>query len=153
TWRGARFFEESAMKTNSRRMRRTAVRGGFTLLEVMLVVGLLALLAALIIPKLGETAEQAKKKITLSQLGPSSSLAQAIERYKMDIGKYPESLKDLMEKPADEATAAKWAGYLPPNTELKDPWGNPYQYLGGDAAKHNEKGFDLWSWGVDQIDG
>ena len=136
----------------SRHRRAVRQAAGFTLLEVMLVIGLLALLAALVIPALQGRSEKAKIGLAQSQIGPSSSMSQAIQQFKMDTGKWPQDLKDLVEKPTDEALAKGWAGpYL--QEVGKDPWDNEFQYAGGENAKHNKDriGFDLWSNGPDGV--
>src|SRR5262245_24365864 len=128
------------------------LRSGFTLLEILLVVGLLALLAAIAIPNLIGQGEKAKVKMVLSVIGPNGNLRRALDQYKFDIGRYPEELKSLIEKPSDDAEAKKWTGpYLTDKSGLKDPWDNDYQYAS--PGQHNEGGIDIWSKGPDGIDG
>jgi len=135
------------------RVRRTR-RSGFTLLEVMLVIGLLALLAAFVIPNLTGSANTAKKQLAESAVGANGAMSNAIRQYQFHVGRFPESLKDLSEKPGDEDTAKKWAGpYIENPDNMKDPWGNEYKYAGGEAATHNEGKFDLWSNGPDGVEG
>jgi general secretion pathway protein G len=127
-------------------------RSAFTLLEILLVVGLLALLAAIAIPNLISKGEDAKKKMVLAVIGPNGTLMQAIGNFKFDTGRYPADLKDLIEKPADDDIAKKWtSAYLTDKSGLKDPWDNDFQYAS--PGTHNEKGVDLWSKGPDGIDG
>lgn len=134
--------------------RRGARRTGFTLLEILLVVGLLALLASIAIPALSDRAEKAKIDMVRGVIGPNGTLSQAIENYKFDIGQWPEELKDLIEKPSDDDAAERWTSkYLKDESGLKDPWHNDYQYAGGESAQHHEGDFDLWSLGPDGIDG
>ena len=137
-------------KRNTRRNGRS--RKGFTLLEILLVVGLLALLAAFAIPALVGQGEQAKKDIARSAIGPNGSISQAIDLYKFNTGQFPEELKDLMEKPSDDDVAEKWTGpYLKDEQGLEDPWGKPFVYqFPGD---HNEGKYDLYSLGPNGIDG
>lgn len=132
--------------------RNTRGRKGFTLLEILLVVGLLALLAAFAIPALVGQSEEAKKKIAQAAIGPNGSITQAIDLYKFNTGVYPEELKFLMEKPNDDDIAEKWTGpYLKDEQGLVDPWNHPYVYrFPGD---HNEGKFDLYSLGPNGIDG
>lgn len=136
-------------KSNRRTVRS---RKGFTLLEILLVVGLLALLAAFAIPALVGQGEKAKMDIARAAIGPNGSLSQAIDLFKFNTGQYPEELKDLMEKPNDDDIAEKWTGpYLKDVQGLDDPWGNAYVYrYPGD---HNEGKFDLYSLGPNGIDG
>ena len=139
---------------NRSRQSRGARRAGFTLLEILLVVGLLALLASIAIPALSERAEQAKINMVKGVIGPNGTLAQSIKNYKFEIGQFPEELKDLIEKPSDPDVAERWTNkYIEDESGLKDPWYNDYQYAGGESAQHNEGSFDLWSLGPDGIDG
>ena len=133
-------------------VKRRRNRKGFTLLEILLVVGLLALLAAFAIPNLVGQAEKAKLKMAESAIGSAGPIASQIRMYKFNVGSYPEELKFLVEKPSDDDIAEKWEGpYIEDPKGLKDPWSNDYQY---DAeGKHNEGGFDLWSNGPDGTEG
>lgn len=138
------------MKT--RNNKRYVRRRGFTLLEILLVVGLLALLAAFAIPNLVGQGERAKVKMVEACIGPNGTLSQAIKLYKFDVGHYPENLKDLVEKPSGSEEAKKWSGkYLEDIRGLKDPWDHDYMYNG--KGQKNEGGFDLWSVGPDGNDG
>lgn len=129
-------------------------RGGrraFTLLEILLVVGLLALLASFAIPALISSGDEAKKDMARAAVGPNGPLASAIKLYKFHTNVYPTELKNLLEKPSDDEIAEKWHGpYLEDAGGLKDPWGHDYEYNG--EGKHNEGKFDLWSRGLDGKD-
>lgn len=126
-------------------------RGGFTLLEVLLVVGILALLAAFVVPTFLGTQDRANIDLTKANLG---NLTSPLELFHQALGRYPKELKELYEKPEDEAEAAKWAGpYIDSPDKLKDAWGREFQYLGNDEAKANQGRFDLWSLGKDGEDG
>lgn len=128
-------------------LRRTA-RSGFTLLEILLVVGLLALLAAFAIPNLRTSGEKAKIKLAEAAVKSSGTISQMIDRYHFDCGRYPENLKELFEKPSDDALAKKWGGpYINDLETLNDPWGNEYQYKA--PGTRNDRGYDLWSNGPD----
>ena len=134
------------------KVRRSRSRRGFTLLEILLVVGLLALLATFAIPALIGQGEKAKINIVKAAIGPNGTLSQSIKMYKFNCGQYPEELKYLLEKPSDDAVASKWTGpYLEDAQGLIDPWSNEYMYNG--QGTHNEGGFDLWSKGPDGQDG
>lgn len=127
-------------------------RRGFTLLEILLVVGLLALLAAIAIPNFIGAGEKAKQKMVLGVIGPNGTLMRAITQFKFDTGQFPESLKDLIEKPSDDDIAKKWTGpYILDKSGLKDPWDREYKY--NREGQHNENGVDLWSVGADGNDG
>lgn len=137
---------------NAKQIRKNRVRKGFTLLEILLVVGLLALLAAFAIPALVNQGEQAKIDLAKAAIRPNGSISQAIKMYKFNTGQYPENLMDLIEKPSDDDLAEKWTGpYLEDAGGLKDPWGKEFQYqYPGD---NNEDGYDLYSLGPNGIDG
>ncbi len=131
---------------------RTRRRRAFTLLEILLVVGLLALLAAFAIPNFVGAGESAKKKMVEAAIGPNGTIMQAIDMFKFNAGTYPEELKGLVEKPSDDEIAKKWTGpYLKDAGGLKDPWDHDYQYQS--PGQHNEGGVDLWSMGPDGRDG
>ena len=127
-------------------------RRAFTLLEILLVVGLLALLAAFAIPNLVGAGEKAKIKMAQAAVLPAGPIAGAINLYKFNMGKYPEELKNLIDKPTDEDDLKKWGEpYLQDARGLKDPWDHDFMYEA--PGKHNESGYDLWSKGPDGIDG
>lgn len=135
---------------NNNRIRKT--RRGFTLLEILLVVGLLALLAAFVVPALTGQSDEAKKNIAKAAIGPNGPLSQSIDLFKVNTGRYPAELKDLIEKPGDEDLASKWRGpYIKDVGGLKDPWDHDYQYNA--EGEKNKGGIDLWSMGPDGIDG
>lgn len=140
------------MMQANRIRRRAASRKGFTLLEILLVVGLLALLAAFAIPALQRQGENAKIKLAQAAVGSGGVISKQIIAYQFDCGRYPESLKDLFEKPSDDKVAKKWSGpYLESKDGIVDPWGEEYQYTY--PGTHNEGKFDLWSLGPDGKEG
>lgn len=140
------------MRTNMPKHRRRSGRQAFTLLEILLVVGLLALLASFAIPALVGQGEKAKRLMAKAAIGPNGPLAQAVKLFKFNTGVYPEELKYLIEKPNDDEIAEKWGEpYLEDISGLSDPWENEFQYNG--EGQHNEGKFDLWSMGPDGIDG
>jgi len=123
---------------------------GFTLIEIMVVVIIIGLLAAVIVPsvvgKVGE-ARVAKAKQDIQALGT------ALTMYRLDNFKYPttdQGLKALIEQPADP-TIRNWrkGGYISDGS-LKDPWGNDYQYV---YPSTHGKEYDLYSYGADGQEG
>ena len=126
-------------------------RRGFTLLEILLVVGLLALLASFAIPALVSQGEKAKKGIAQAAIGPNGTIANAIKGFKLEIGHNPESLKDLVERPSNADDAKKWTQQIENLSGLQDPWGRDYLYNA--KGSKNEGAFDLWSVGPDGQDG
>ena len=126
----------------------------FTLIEVLLVAGILALLAAFAIPKLMGQAEQAQKKIAMAAVGRNGPIAKALTAYKWDMGLFPETDEGLaaLFQPKDQVDDDRYAGpYLEGSyEELLDPWTKPFEYRSpGDV---NEDTYDLWSTGKDVKD-
>jgi general secretion pathway protein G len=107
-------------KTRSRRR-----SGGFTLMEVLLVVAILIILASLATIAITRTFEGAKKnKASLDIQG----IKTGINAYYLDIGSYPPSLDALEIAPEGLPNPLKWNGPYLENGVPVDPWGNPYQY-------------------------
>jgi general secretion pathway protein G len=117
---------------------------GFTLIEIMVVVVILGILAAVIVPKLTEKPGEARAVKARSDL---RQLESALEMYKLDNFYYPstqQGLRALVEKPAGDPPARNWrSAYI--NRLPKDPWGNPYQYL----QPGNKGTFDVFTLGAD----
>jgi general secretion pathway protein G len=101
---------------------------GFTFIEIMVVVAILAILAALVVPRIMGRTDEAKRTAAKVQI---RNIEGALQLYKLDNGVYPstdQGLKALVEKPSVGVIPKKWklGGYLPKLPE--DPWGNPYKY-------------------------
>ena len=98
----------------------------FTLIEMLVVILILSLLAALIIPKLVAHVDEAKVATAKSDI---ATLKSCLQNYRLDNDKYPtteEGLQALVVQPSD---APHWKGpYTDKSTIPNDPWGNPYQY-------------------------
>ncbi|MFQ5490836.1 MAG: type II secretion system major pseudopilin GspG [Phycisphaerae bacterium] len=132
-------------------------RSAFTLLEILLVVGILALLAALVAPNLMKMGDQAKNDIAKSQVGRNGNIGRSLQKYRMDVGVYPETdegLEALFTIPSSvDEESGKWKGPYLEGTpeELKDPWTGEFQYRS--PGEFNEDSYDLWSNGPDGKDG
>ena len=102
---------------------------GFTLLEVMVVVVILGILAALVVPKIISRPDEARMIAAKQDI---ASLMQALKLYRLDNQRYPsteQGLQALVTQPASAPLAPNWkaGGYI--ERLPRDPWGNPYQYL------------------------
>ena len=117
---------------------REAARG-FTLVELLLVLVILALIGSLVLPGIIGKAEGAKAKAAKSQI---DRLSMAVESYYLDTGRTPDSLEALIE---DNGDAAGWNGPYVKKSSLNDPWGRAYEYVY--PGEHGD--FDLFSYGAD----
>jgi general secretion pathway protein G len=135
------------MKRSSRSRR----KGGFTLIEVLLVLAILAVLASLAALTYNSQRRKANVRTVISQIG---LLKTPLQMYEMDIGSYPttsQGLQALRSVPGDLPNQSKWGGpYLDKSVPL-DPWGNPYQYVS--PGVHEPDGYDVWSFGPDGVNG
>ncbi|MFH0986382.1 MAG: type II secretion system major pseudopilin GspG [Candidatus Omnitrophota bacterium] len=123
---------------------------GFTLIELMIVVIIIAGLAAMVVPRIVGRTDQANKAIAKADV--SSNLSMALKLYYLDNGRYPttaQGLAALESIPTASPAPANWKGpYL--ETLPEDPWGNAYQYkCPGDF---NKTTYDLSSFGSDGLE-
>jgi general secretion pathway protein G len=122
-------------------------RRGFTLTELMLVVVIIGILAALVIPRIAGNSEHARQIKARADI--NGGIKGALGQYEVDNGSYPKSLQDLIVPPS---TAKSWRGpYLDPANLPIDPWRNMYVYYF--PGKHNPAGYDLISVGPDGKEG
>jgi len=122
---------------NTRRQR------GFTILEIVIVFILLAGIMAFVGPTIFNQMGRAKSSEAKIRI---QHLAGQIEMYKLEVGKYPDSLQSLVKQPAG---ADRWNGPYAKDADLKDAWGNDYRY----NVPGQGKAFDLISLGADGKDG
>ena len=120
--------------------------GGFTLIEIMIVMVIIAMLAALVGPKLVGALSSSKVKATKIQI---ETLSNAADTFHLDVGRYPtqkEGLDVLVINPP-AAPIENWRGpYLRKNKVPTDEWGKPFVY---EIPSKHGMGFDLYSLGAD----
>lgn len=133
------------MKKESRK------EAGFTLLEIIVVVFILSLLAAIVAPKIIGRTDDARIADAKVQI---KNLETALKLFRMDNGAYPDSeqgLEALISKPSTGKIPSKYreGGYLEQRRIPADPWGNPYLYVS--PGLHGD--FDIISYGADGKEG
>jgi general secretion pathway protein G len=136
-------------RLNQIRRSRAAVRGAFTLMEVLLVLVILVVLGSIVVPLVTGVGEGANVKAATVQV---DALERTIDMYKFDTKQFPGSLEELVSEPSDPKMAKNWNGpYIKANKDLVDPWDNPYKYEA--KGKKNSGSYDIWSTGPDGQDG
>ncbi|MFV0624476.1 type II secretion system major pseudopilin GspG [Sphingomonas sp. ac-8] len=120
-----------------------ASEAGLTLVEMIVVLAIIAIVAALIVPNVISRPDQARVTTANTDI---QSIGAALKMYRLDNGDYPttqQGLKALVERPTTPPVPGGWAegGYL--SQMPVDPWGNPYAYTGGSGS------FELKSLGKD----
>ena len=117
-------------------------RRGFTLLELLVVMVIIGLLASFVGPRFFAQIGKSETKVARTQL---DALEKALDQYRLDVGRYPDTaqgLAALMERPSG---MVRWSGPYLKKTVPLDPWGRPYLYKS--PGEHGE--FDLLSYGKD----
>lgn len=121
--------------------------GGFTLIELMVVLAILGLLAGLVGPQVMKHLDESKSRTARLQV---EDLAAALDLYRLEVGDYPsaeQGLAALIEAPAG---AADWNGpYLRKRRLPQDPWGNDYRY----RVPGTGSAYDLYTLGADNQEG
>lgn len=120
--------------------RQRLLRRAFTLVEMLLVITIIGILAALVVPKMMGRSEQARQAAAKADI---AAIKTSLDAYEVDNGFYPKNLGDLIQQPRD---ARNWRGpYL--DKLPQDPWGFDYVYA--QPGRHNANSYDLSSVGPD----
>jgi general secretion pathway protein G len=135
-------------------------QSAFTLIEILVVVAILGILAAIVVPRVMDRPDEAKRVAARADI---AAIVQSLKLYRLDNGMYPatdQGLAALVQKPTTNPVPGNWkqGGYL--ERLPKDPWGGEYQYLypgvkgeidvfslGADRARGGEgSGADIGNW-------
>ena len=130
---------------------RARLARGFTLIEIMVVITILGVLAALIVPRVVGRTDDAKIAAARQDI---ASIMQALKLYRLDNGRYPsteQGLQALISKPTLEPVPSNWkqGGYIERSSVPVDPWGEPYKFLNPGIKGE----IDVFSLGRDKTNG
>jgi general secretion pathway protein G len=137
----------STIHSRSRRRR----RGGFTLMEVLLVLVILVILGSFAVFAYSSAQKQSRVNAAKSQIGLFKT---PLEMFQLNLSQYPttsQGLEALRQPPSDLSNQADWQGPYLIEPVPNDPWGTPYQYTY--PGTRNTDRYDLWSVGPDKQNG
>lgn len=144
-------FQKPGTVPGFRRRKSGTVPGfrGFTLIEVLVVVAILGILAAIVVPRIMDRPDEAKRIAAKADIG---AISQALKLYRLDNGIYPatdQGLAALVQRPTSNPVPPNWkqGGYL--ERLPRDPWGGDYQYLSPGVKGE----IDVFSFGADRARG
>ncbi|MGA3174914.1 MAG: type II secretion system major pseudopilin GspG [Syntrophorhabdales bacterium] len=131
------------------RTKKKTSRGGFTLIELMIVIVIMGILATLLIPRIMERPEEARRTKAKMDI---KAIESALKLYKIDSGAYPtteQGLIALIKKPETVPIPKKWreGGYLDGTAVPQDPWSNSYYYTSPATDKRWD--YEITSYGHD----
>jgi len=143
------FPEDCPLRAPQHRPRLPHRSHGFTLIEIMVVIVILGVLAALVVPRVMNRPDEARAVAARQDI---ATIVQSLKLYRLDNYNYPsaeQGLQALVSKPTTAPIPANWkaGGYL--DRLPKDPWGHDYQYL--NPGVHGE--IDVFSYGADGVAG
>ncbi len=130
-------YTKKAIVKPARTRRSERKQSGFTLIEILVVMAIIAMLAVMVAPNILNQQAGAQRDAAISQI---SSLQAALDMYRLDTGEYPDGLEGLVE---NDTGRASWNGPYLRGTVPADPWGNDYVYNSGG------RDFTLISFGPD----
>ena len=125
--------------TSQRPLRRLPRAGGFSLIEMLAVIVLIGIVAGIVVQQVGKNVDKGKWGAGKAQV---QALAGKVEGYALDNGSPPSRLEDMIAKPGN---AANWMGPYAKESDLKDPFGHPFQYKA--PGEHGD--FDIMFLGKD----
>ena len=132
---------------NRKNRKKLLKRSGFTLVELLVVIVIIALLSSLVAPKFFGKLDSAKVKTCYTQM---QMLSQALDSFRLDVGKYPTSEQGLQILWVKSSDLKNWDGPYLPKPVNQDPWGNSYHYK---QPGKNSNPYDLYSLGSDGKEG
>jgi len=112
---------------------------GFSLIELLVVLVILGLIAGLVVPNIMQRGEDAKVRAAEAEI---QRLSMAVDEFYLDSGRPPRDLRELVERPAN---ASNWNGPYVNESNLIDPWDNPYTY----RYPGEHRNYDIFSNGAD----
>ena len=130
-------YTKKAIVKPARSRRGVCKQSGFTLIEILVVMAIIAMLAVMVAPNILNQQAGAQRDAAISQI---SSLQAALDMYRLDTGEYPDGLEGLVE---NDTGRASWNGPYLRGTVPADPWGNDYVY------NSDGRDFTLISFGPD----
>ena len=120
-------------------MNKASVSKGFSLIELLVVLVILGLIAGLVVPNVMQRGEDANVRAAKAEI---QRLSMAVDEFYLDTGRAPRELRELVERPNN---VRSWNGPYVNNSNLNDPWDNPYPY----RFPGQHRSFDIVSYGRD----
>jgi general secretion pathway protein G len=134
---------EDVMRTDNRKQLRSA----FTLIELLLVMVILAVLAAVVVPRFAGKSKDAKIKAAITGV---ASLKTALDTFEVENGRYPSSDEGIGALVNQPSGMDKWGGPYIDTQNVTDPWERPWQYRY--PGTYNQRGYDVFSLGEDGVE-